>query len=201
MHNPRGLGSGLGDRAPRSRSSGTRSPQQPLAPGFTERPRVVQERPPGRGNEHPGDPGPQERIPLPPRRPAARVPNSPQDHQLPVFHRLLVGGARFLLARGKHGSALGRRRCRLRRDPRRVRAAATLPSRKRGERAGERHGGEWGAGQPVPLLLRRGCARRPPASPELPGATGSLAAASGTRHGMRVATGAPREEERAPPGG
>lgn len=87
---------GSGDRAPRSRSSGTRSPQRPRAPGCTERPRAVQERPPGRSNERPGDPGPQERIP--PRRPAARVLNSPQDHQLPVFHRLLVGGAGFLLA-------------------------------------------------------------------------------------------------------
>lgn len=187
---------GSGDRAPRSRSSGTRSPQRPLAPGCTERPRAVQERPPGRSNERPGDPGPQERIP--PRRPAARVLNSPQDHQLPVFHRLLVGGAGFLLAGGKHGAVLGRRRSRLRRDPRRVRAAATLPSRERGERAGERHGGERGAGRPVPRLLRRGCERRPPA---FPGATRSSAAASGTRLGMRAATGAPREEERAPPGG
>lgn len=153
-----GSETGLRVRGPRVR--------QVPAPGCTERPRAVQERPPGRGNERPGDPGPRERIP--PRRPASRVPNSPQDHQLPVFHRLLVGGAGFLLAGGKHGAALGRRRCRLRRDPRRVRAAATLPSRERGERAGERHGGERGAGRPVPRLLRRGCARRPPAPPELP---------------------------------
>lgn len=32
MHNPRGLGSGLGDRAPHLRSSGTRSPQPLAAP-------------------------------------------------------------------------------------------------------------------------------------------------------------------------
>lgn len=139
-----------------------RSPQPPPAPGYTERPRTVPKHSPGRGTERPGDPGPRERIP--PRRPDARGPNSPQDHQLPVFHRLLVGGGGFLLAGGKHGAALGRR-SRLHRDPRRVRAAATLPSRKRGERAGERHGGERGAGRPVPRLLRRGCARRPPASP------------------------------------
>lgn len=90
---------GSADRAPRLRSSGTRSPQRPRAPSCPERPRAVQERPPGRGNERPRDPGPQERIPQ--RRPAARVLNSPQDHQLPEFHRLLVGGAGFLLAGGK----------------------------------------------------------------------------------------------------
>lgn len=154
------MGSGAGAR--RSWCSGTRSPQPPPAPGCTERRHTVPKHSPGRGTERPGDPGPRERIP--PRRPDARGPNSPQDHQLPVFHRLLVGGAGLLLAGGKHGAALGRR-SRLHRDPRRVRATATLPSRKRGERAGERHGGKRGAGRPVPRLLRRGCARRPPASP------------------------------------
>lgn len=71
----------------------------------------------------------------------------------------------LLLAGGKHGAPIGRRR--LRRDPRRVRAAATIPSREGGERAGKGHGGEGGAGRPVPRLLRRGCAAAPPGSPEL----------------------------------
>lgn len=93
-------------------------------------------------------------------------PDSPKYHQLPVFHRLLIGGAVFLLAGGKHGAPLGRRR-RLRRDPRRVRAAATIPSREGGERAGEGHGGEGGAWRPVPRLLRRGCEAALPGSPEL----------------------------------
>lgn len=109
-----------------------------------------------------------------PARSARRLPassrgrgcaDSPQYHQLPVFHRLLIGGAVLLLAGGKHGAPLGRRR--LRRDPRRVRAAATIPSREGGERAGKGHGGEGGAGRPVPRLLRRGCAAAPPGSPEL----------------------------------
>lgn len=114
---------------------------------------------------------PHSRMRTLPARAAARYQgpqDSPEHHQLPVFHWLLIGGAVLLLARGKHGAPLGRRRRRrLRRDPRRVRAAATIPSRERGERAGEGHGGEGGAGRPVPLLLRSGCAAAPPDSPEL----------------------------------
>lgn len=160
MRSPRRTRSGLWGRGTALWSPGTRGPQRPPAPGCTERPSAVPEHPPGRSTGRPRDPGPRERIPQ--RRPDARGPNSPQDHQLPVFHRLLVGGAGLLLAGGKHGATFGRR-SRLHRDPRRVRAAATLPSRERGERAGKRHGGERGAGRPVPRLLRRGCARRPPA--------------------------------------
>ena len=106
----------------------------------------------------------------PPSSPGRGPPDSPQNHQLPVFHRLLVEGAVLLLAGGKHGALLGRRRRRrrrLRRDPRRVRAAATIPSREGSERAGEGHGGEGGAGRPIPRLLRRGCAAALPGSPEL----------------------------------
>lgn len=98
--------------------------------------------------------------------PGRGPPDLPQNHQLPVFHRLLVEGAVLLLAGGKHGALLGRRR-RLRRDPRRVRAAATIPSREGSERAREGHGGEGGAGRPIPRLLRRGCAAALPGSPEL----------------------------------
>lgn len=173
---------------PGSRLSGRR-PSFPSRSRRSQRPGVPGECLGGGGVPRERSGGPQ-RAPEPPQRPrwgmrapgghAARsarqpppaprgrgCPNSPQHHQLPVFHRLLVGGAVLLLAGGKHGAPLGRRRRLLRRDPRRVRAAATIPSREGGERAGEGHGGEGGAGRPVPRLLRRGCAAAPLGSREL----------------------------------
>lgn len=76
------------------------------------------------GSPRPPSPEPSAAAVKPPRRSR----DSPQYHQLPVFHRLLIGGAVLLLARGKHGAPIGRRRRLLRRDPRGVRASATIPS-------------------------------------------------------------------------
>lgn len=124
---PRALGGG----APLPRRLLPRPPNRPRRP---KRPRVPQRAPeppdcPHSGIRAPGGhPARSTRRP-PPSSPGRRSRDSPQYHQLPVFHRLLIGGAVLLLAGGKHGAPIGRRRRLLRRrDPRRVRAAATIPS-------------------------------------------------------------------------